>query len=125
MNQELEALKAENAQLKELTTHLKGLLTLKGLLNISASHMPLRWELTYSEATIMSALLTGRVITRAYMKELLYWDREEPENADKALDVFLHNIRRKVGRDGIQLINEYGIGYHLDPCGKQIVMRYM
>ena len=79
--------------------------------------------MTPSEAKIAALLLSGRIISRGMMFQALYWDQaDEPECAEGNLDVLLHRLRYKFMRNDIELICKWGVGYHTNPNGKQIVM---
>ena len=98
---------------------------LKGLLSASATHLPAEWELTSSESKIMGGLLSGRTLSADQMIQLLYWDKEEPDTAYNGLQVRLCHLRSKLKPFGIEIVCKWGVGYHLDPPGKQVVMRWL
>lgn len=69
-------------------------------------------NLSTSEFTLLQYLLDnkGRVIPRARLEEMLYgWHGEVESNA---LEVFIHHLRKKLGRDLIRTVR--GIGYVIE-----------
>lgn len=69
-------------------------------------------DLTHSEFKILHALIRnpGTVLSRERLEEVVYgWKSEIDSNA---IQVHLHNIRRKIGHDLIRTIR--GVGYVLD-----------
>ena len=70
-------------------------------------------HLPRSEYQILLYLMKnpGRVATRQRLEEQLYgWDQGVESNA---LEVHIHHLRRRIGKDAIQTVR--GIGYLLDP----------
>lgn len=68
-------------------------------------------ELSAREFALLRALLEkpGAVLSRAQLEEHLYgWDREVASNA---VDVHLHNLRKKLGSDAIA--NVRGVGFRV------------
>ncbi len=68
-------------------------------------------ELTAREYALLLALARrpGAILSRAQLAEALYgWDENLASNA---VDVHVHNLRRKLGRDAIQ--TQRGLGYRL------------
>lgn len=68
-------------------------------------------ELTHSEFKILHALMRnpGTVLSRERLEEVVYgWEGDVDSNA---IQVHLHNVRRKIGRDVIRTIR--GVGYVL------------
>lgn len=66
-------------------------------------------DLTHSEFKILHALIRnpGTVLSRERLEETVYgWDAEVDSNA---IQVHLHNVRRKIGHDLIRTIR--GVGY--------------
>ncbi|MEJ2141411.1 MAG: response regulator [Gammaproteobacteria bacterium] len=64
------------------------------------------------EFTLLHYLLSnaGRVIPRSRLEEILYgWNSSIESNS---LEVFIHNLRKKIGKDFIRTIR--GIGYMID-----------
>ncbi|BAP90067.1 transcriptional regulatory protein [Burkholderiales bacterium GJ-E10] len=72
-----------------------------------------RVELTKREYRILDTLLRnrGRVLTRKQLEEALYGWGEEIES--NAIEVHVHNLRRKLSRDLIETVR--GTGYRLSP----------
>ena len=69
-------------------------------------------ELTHSEFKILHALIRnpGTVLSKERLEEVVYgWNAEVDSNA---IQVHLHNVRRKVGADLIRTIR--GIGYVIE-----------
>ncbi len=70
-------------------------------------------ELTHREFALLWALLErcGRVLSRAQLEESLYgWDDLVESNA---VEVHIHNLRRKLGKDFIRTVR--GVGYLVEP----------
>ena len=66
-------------------------------------------DLTHSEFKILHALIRnpGTVLSRERLEETVYgWDAEVDSNA---IQVHLHNVRRKIGHEVIRTIR--GVGY--------------
>lgn len=69
-------------------------------------------NLSTSEFALLQYLLEnkGRVIPRARLEEMLYgWQGEVESNA---LEVFIHHLRKKLGRDLIRTVR--GVGYVIE-----------
>lgn len=69
-------------------------------------------NLSTSEFALLEYLLDnkGRVIPRGRMEEMLYgWEGEVESNA---LEVFIHHLRKKLGRDLIRTVR--GVGYVIE-----------
>lgn len=69
-------------------------------------------NLSSSEFALLEYLLDnkGRVIPRARLEEMLYgWQGEVESNA---LEVFIHHLRKKLGRDLIRTVR--GVGYVIE-----------
>lgn len=79
----------------------------------TASHLVLRGnapvELTQREFSLLQLLMenAGRAITRSTIIDTLYGWQEEPDS--NALEVHVHNLRKKLGDDLIKTLR--GIGY--------------
>ena len=73
-------------------------------------------EVSARELAILEALMRkpGAVLSREALEEAIYgWDREVTSNA---IEVHLHNLRRKLGTDVIR--NVRGVGYRVvEPSG--------
>jgi two-component system OmpR family response regulator/two-component system response regulator QseB len=68
-------------------------------------------SLSSREFDLLQALLmaNGRVLTRDHLEQQLYsWGQEVDSNA---IEVHVHNLRKKLGKDVIQTIR--GIGYQI------------
>jgi two-component system response regulator QseB len=64
------------------------------------------------EFTLLHYLLNnaGRVVTRSRLEEILYgWDNSTESNS---LEVFIHNLRKKIGKDYIRTVR--GVGYMIE-----------
>ncbi|MDE3010774.1 MAG: response regulator [Pseudomonadota bacterium] len=72
-------------------------------------------SLTAREFAVLLALLQhrGQVLSRARLEESLYGWGEEIES--NALEVYVHHLRRKIGRDLIRTVNR--VGYCIDRPG--------
>lgn len=58
----------------------------------------------------------GKVVTRSRLEEQLYgWEEGVESNA---LEVHIHNLRKKIGKAGIRTVR--GVGYLLDPAALSI-----
>lgn len=69
-------------------------------------------NLSSSEFALLEYLLDnkGRVIPRGRLEEMLYgWEGEVESNA---LEVFIHHLRKKLGRDLIRTVR--GVGYVIE-----------
>lgn len=69
-------------------------------------------KISAHEFTLLHHLLNnaGRVIPRSRLEEILYgWDSSVESNS---LEVFIHNLRKKIGKDFIRTIR--GIGYMIE-----------
>lgn len=72
-------------------------------------------KISSHEFTLLHYLLsnTGRVIPRSRLEEILYgWNSAVESNS---LEVFIHNLRKKIGKDFIRTIR--GIGYMIEKQG--------
>ncbi|AOV98079.1 two-component system response regulator BasR [Edwardsiella hoshinae] len=77
---------------------------------VSCNGQPL--EVTPKEFTILARLMTraGQTISREVLQQDLYsWQDELSSNS---LEVHIHNLRRKLGRDRIKTLR--GVGYRLE-----------
>ena len=110
--------------LEELTARIRALLrrvggrtssviTVDDISLDTASHLVLRGnapvELTQREFSLLQLLMenAGRAITRSTIIDTLYGWQEEPDS--NALEVHIHNLRKKLGDDLIKTLR--GIGY--------------
>lgn len=70
-----------------------------------------------SHRAIMEKLVAarGKVVTRDSLIQAIYWDRDEPEDADGVLKVHLCKLRRVVAHTGLDIETSWGRGYRIDP----------
>lgn len=69
-------------------------------------------KLTNNEFKLLTTLVTkaGRVLSKEYLQQALYgWDDTASENA---IEVFIHNLRKKIGNQIIKNIR--GVGYIIE-----------
>ncbi|MES9969892.1 MAG: response regulator [Candidatus Thiodiazotropha sp.] len=74
-------------------------------------------KLAASEYAVLESLLThqGRVLSRQALEEILYgWDEGVESNA---VEVYVHHIRKKLGKDLIRTIR--GVGYTIQKLAQQ------
>lgn len=66
-------------------------------------------ELSQREYSLLQTLMehNGRVLTRAQLEASLYGWRDEPDS--NALEVHIHNLRKKIGAERIKTLR--GVGY--------------
>lgn len=88
-----------------------------GALSIDPEHLSVRLNdsalsLSRSEFLLLHSLARhpGRVLTRSRLEEQLYGWQEGAES--NALEVHIHNLRKKLGKAAIQTVR--GVGYLLD-----------
>ena len=109
-----------NARLRAIqrrhSGHSNPLLTHKNLTLDPASHSvkldDKKIKISAHEFTLLHYLLNnvGRVVTRSRLEEILYgWDSSIESNS---LEVFIHNLRKKIGNDFIRTVR--GVGYMIE-----------
>ncbi|CAK9883712.1 MAG: Transcriptional regulatory protein BasR [Candidatus Erwinia impunctatus] len=72
-------------------------------------------EATPKEFALLTRLLmrAGQTVHRETLQQDLYsW---QDDNSSNTLEVHIHNLRRKLGKDRIKTVR--GVGYRLDICG--------
>jgi len=92
----------------------------RGALVLNPATHEVRWhgealEVSGREFTLLTALAerAGAVVSRAQLEEKLYgWNESIGSNA---VEVHVHNLRRKLGEDAIRTVR--GLGYRLDADG--------
>jgi two-component system, OmpR family, response regulator QseB len=78
-----------------------------------------RVELTSREYTLVEYLMerAGRIVPKAELEQALFdWDRESDSNV---VEVFISQVRRKLGRDFIT--TRRGLGYSVETVGEQLL----
>jgi two-component system response regulator QseB len=81
---------------------------------VSARHV----DLTASEYALLETLMlrADRVITRRFLEERIFGNKE---NLSNALDVHMGNLRRKIGDGYVRTVR--GVGYVIDTVSVQKV----
>ncbi len=74
---------------------------------------PIEWQLTMSEARVISLLLTRDVATKEAILHALYSDRPEEPPEIKIVDVFICKARKKLAPFGIEIETVWGRGYRI------------
>lgn len=108
-----ELLQAENDQLRERVAALQAEL----------GRLPLRcppeWRLTPTEAGILAALIARPLATKDFIMLQIYDGRDEAE--PKIVDVFICKMRKKLAPHGIDILTQWGVGYHLSDAARALV----
>lgn len=81
-------------------------------LQVSVDNQPV--EVTPKEFALLSRLLMriGQTVHRETLQQDIYsW---QDDNGSNALEVHIHNLRRKLGKDRIKTVR--GVGYRLEAC---------
>ena len=83
-------------------------------MTVSARHV----DLTASEYALLETLMlrADRVITRRFVEEPIFGNKE---NLSNALDVHMGNLRRKIGDGYVRTVR--GVGYVIDTVSVQKV----
>lgn len=81
-------------------------------------HVPLEWGLTGMQARFILALARRAEMTKEQLLVALYSDRNE-EPGPKIVDVFVHHLRRKLKRHGVEITTLWGRGYALDAATRR------
>lgn len=70
---------------------------------------------TPAERQVLDMLVraNGRVVSRDTILLAMYGERDEPDQADKAVKVRICAIRRELRRLGVAIKNERSVGYRL------------
>lgn len=72
-------------------------------------------SLSHHERLLAEALADGcgRPVSTEYLIERVWPNGDEPKDAPKAVQVFIHRIRRKMG-DKVRVNTTHGVGYSLE-----------
>lgn len=73
-------------------------------------------HLTTKEFDLLQALLSaeGRVVTRDSIMENIWKHREELDLETRTLDVHMHRLRAKLGKEGERIITIKNVGYRFE-----------
>lgn len=105
----LDALKAENENLREQVAYLRGQLTPVD------TTIPLEWKLSPSEKTLFLCLLGREMATNGTLMTALYIGRAKEEPYNGIIRVFIEKMRRKLRPFGVEISTSWGEGYSLSP----------
>lgn len=114
VNARLEAVEAENELLREQVARLERAL-------IGDKRMPYQLGLTSSEAIVCGILYTRTFATKDTIMAGLYRNLGKEEADPKIADVFVHKIRKKVKKFGIEILTRWGQGYEMQAEAKKII----
>ncbi|MCX7318954.1 MAG: response regulator transcription factor [Hyphomicrobiales bacterium] len=94
------------------TLQYNGVVLDPATLTVSVNSEPVK--LSRREFAILATLLEhpGTIASKVNLEERLYGWQEEVES--NAVEVHIHNLRNKIGRDYIETVR--GIGYRMRPC---------
>ena len=82
------------------------------------------FHFTPNEETIFRNMMQRKTATRLQLFEAVYYQRMETDTPElKIIDVFMHNIRRKVHNYGIVICTRWGVGYYMDEADKEKTRR--
>jgi hypothetical protein len=116
---EIIRLREENAQLKARDRWLHDLLVSE------TKHMPPEWHLSEMETRIMAVLLRGHPTPIRRLVEIIYADRDEPQEAYHIIAILIHRLRGRLYPFGIKIVTNGWAGYTLDPPAKTIILKYI
>lgn len=105
----LEALEAENDELRERVASLMRVLRAEHIV------LPREWRLSPVEAKLFGALLARAAASKDMIMAALYGDRIDDEPDIGAVNVIIHNSRKKLKPFGIEIRSIHGYGYELPP----------
>lgn len=73
-------------------------------------------DLSYHERLLAEALADGcgRPVSDEYLIQRVWPDGNEPKDAPKAVQVFIHRIRKKMAGCSISVRTTHGVGYSLE-----------
>ena len=86
---------------------------------IPAVVTPIEWQLTAQEYSLFSLLLTRERVSKeqalyAIVQYQKYIDpSRKSASGEKICDVIVHKIRRKLSPYGVEIKNEFGLGWYL------------
>lgn len=86
---------------------------------------PYKWKFSKQQKRIMGALLSRTVCEHNFLINRVYFDKDEPEDSYKIVQVQLARMRVKLITDDIKIKNIYDIGYSLDPAPGVIIERFL
>lgn len=69
--------------------------------------------LTRAEGRMLACLANGRTWSRQQMRTASWQHGDEYET--KTVDVLVHKIRKKLRHHGIEIRNDWGSGFYMDP----------
>lgn len=69
--------------------------------------------LTHAEGRILGCLANGRIWTRQQIRTASWQWGDEYET--KSVDVFIHRLRTKLRHHGIEIRNDRGVGFYVEP----------
>lgn len=103
-------LRVENETLREQVRQLKQQLVEGG------KNAPLSWGLTDCERRIYAHLTSRELVTRESCMAVMYSHMlSQPD--PKIIDVWLCKLRRKLARQGIEIVNHWGVGWSIAQKG--------
>jgi DNA-binding response OmpR family regulator len=110
---ELGVLRAENARLRDRVEDLER--------ELFATHvsLPLEWRLSASEARVMRVLVARQQAGRSAIMAALYSARPDDPPGIKIIEVFIHQIRKKVRPFGVEIWAVREEGYRLDEATRR------
>jgi DNA-binding response OmpR family regulator len=112
-DQYVEAIEAENDQLREKIRMLEEAMGLR----IEA---PLVFQLTRHEAMMFGILFKRELVTKQLAMDALYGDRIDIEPEIKIIDVFVCKLRKKLKRFDIEVETVWGQGYRMPAQSKAL-----
>jgi len=69
--------------------------------------------LTLTEGKVLACLTNGRTWTRQQIRTASWQHGDEYET--KTVDVFIHRLRKKLRHHGIEIRNDWGSGFYMEP----------
>jgi two-component system cell cycle response regulator CtrA len=108
-----DALMRANQQLREENDLLKEQIAYLTSALMGSDVLPLEWNLTESEERVMRVMISREFATKEAISAALYWDKDEPSDAIKTIDVMVCRIRRKLKPYGIDIKTHWGRGFYL------------
>lgn len=99
-------LRVENETLREQVRQLKQQLVEGG------TNAPLSWGLTDRERRLYAHMASRELVTRESCMMTLYGHMTAAPDA-KIIDVWLCKLRRKLARQGVEIVTHWGVGWSL------------
>lgn len=109
-NMERHRLRVENETLREQVRQLKRQLVDGG------KNAPLSWGLTEVERRLYAHMTSRELVTRESCMAVLYGHMIAPPDP-KIIDVWLCKLRKKLARQGVEIVTHWGIGWSLPQNG--------